>query len=70
MSDLYGSGHVECLVVHGETFYTTMRGDTLWYVSFVRLGTASRWEEIRDLNDLELGPDDTLEPGIVLLLPT
>lgn len=69
MSDLYGSGHLECPIVRGET-YTTMRGDTLWYVSFVRLGTASRWEEIRDLNDLELGPDDVLEPGTVLLLPT
>jgi len=55
--------------VPSET-HTTKPGETLWYVSFVRLGTAARWAEIRDLNELgDLGPDASLEPGTTLRLP-
>ena len=58
------------LSLAGPRTYTVMPGDTLSEISSKKLGTMTRWREIRRLNSNQLPTEDTqLRPGMVLKLP-
>lgn len=48
---------------------TVRSGDTLSGIAQDRLGAASRWREIYDLNRDQLNDPDKIQPGQVLKLP-
>lgn len=45
-------------------------GDTLWDISAAKLGDATRWPEIHELNKNQIKDPDLIFPGQVLKLPT
>jgi nucleoid-associated protein YgaU len=47
--------------------YTVQKGDTLGVISQRKLGSAKRWQEIADLNNLD--DEDAISAGTVLKLP-
>ena len=54
----------------GNSVYTVREGETLFDIARDQLGKASRWEEIYDLNQDELGETfNRLKPGMKLILP-
>lgn len=55
----------------GANVYVVEQGDTLFDIARYKLGKASRWAEIYELNRDTLGTDfDYLRPGTELVLPT
>lgn len=46
------------------------KGDTLWGISHAKLGDATRWPEIHELNKNQIKNPDLIYPGQVLTLPT
>ena len=55
----------------GAPVYVVEQGDTLFDIARRRLGKASRWVEIYDLNRDALGDDfDYLKPGTELVMPS
>lgn len=55
----------------GANVYVVEQGDTLFDIARYKLGKASRWAEIYELNRDTLGEDfDYLRPGTELVMPT
>ncbi len=55
----------------GAEIYVVEQGDTLFDIARHKLGKASRWAEIYDLNRQTLGEDfDYLRPGTELIMPS
>jgi nucleoid-associated protein YgaU len=55
----------------GAKVYVVEQGDTLFDIARYKLGKASRWAEIYELNRDTLGEDfDYLRPGTELVMPT
>jgi nucleoid-associated protein YgaU len=54
----------------GTRFYTVQEGDTLYNIAKYELGSVSRWNEIKQLNQHVLGEDcNYITPGLELVLP-
>ncbi len=54
----------------GSSGYVVQEGDTLFDIARYKLGRASRWGEIFELNREVLGEDfDFLQPGLELKMP-
>ncbi|HEY9898346.1 MAG TPA: LysM peptidoglycan-binding domain-containing protein [Pantanalinema sp.] len=50
--------------------HVVRKGDTLWDISAAKLGDATRWPEIHELNKSQIKDPDLIYPGQVLKLPT
>ncbi len=50
--------------------YTVKEEDSLWKIATVELGNGSRYLEIKDLNADTVPDENSLKPGMTLMLPT